>query len=163
MDQALSTSAEKFQKFIRTRNPIFRVRELSDSTRTADEAAKAIGCGVAEIAKSMVFKTEEGKALLVIASGVNHVDEKKLKKLSGFRVKRADPDFVKEQTGYSIGGVPPLGHRKSVKTFMDEDLLQYQEIWAAAGSPHAVFPVEPGRLVEWSGAVVAEIKKIKGT
>ena len=163
MDQALSASAEKFQEFIRSRNFIVQVRELSDSTRTADEAAKAIGCGVAEIAKSMVFKTEEGKALLVIASGVNHVDEKKLKKLSGFRVKRADPDFVKEQTGYSIGGVPPLGHRKSVKTFMDEDLLQYQEIWAAAGSPHAVFPVEPGRLVEWSGAVVAEIRKIKET
>ena len=161
MDQALSASAERFQEFIRTRNLIVRVRELSDSTRTANEAAKAIGCGVDEIAKSMVFKTEEGKALLVITSGLNHVDEKKLKKLSGLNVKRADPNFVKEQTGYSIGGVPPLGHQKLVKTFIDEDLLQYQEIWAAAGSPHAVFPVEPGYLVEWSEAVVAEIKKIK--
>ena len=149
MEQLLSASAERFQEFIRTRNLTIQVRELSDSTRTADEAAKAIGCGVAEIAKSMVFKTEEGKALLVITSGVNYVDEKKLMKLSGFRVKRADPDFVKKQTGYTIGGVPPLGHRKSVKSFMDEDLLQYQEIWAAAGSAHTVFPVEPGAL--WNG------------
>ena len=163
MEQLLSASAERFQEFIRTRNLTIQVRELSDSTRTADEAAKAIGCGVAKIAKSMVFKTEKGTALLVITSGVNYVDEKKLMKLSGFRVKRADPDFVKKQTGYTIGGVPPLGHRKSVKSFMDEDLLQYQEIWAAAGSPHAVFPVEPGRLVEWSGAVVAEIRKIEET
>lgn len=134
------------------------VRELPESTRTASEAAQAVGCEVGQIAKSLVFQGKESQTpYLVIASGSNRVDERKLALLVGEDLKLASPDFVREQTGYSIGGVPPLGHATEIRSFMDEDLLSYDQIWAAAGSPRAVFPVDPERIVEVTGAEVARL------
>src|SRR6266550_2598859 len=116
-----------------------RVVELAASTRTAAEAAAAIGCSVAQIAKSLVFRGRSGEAILVIASGTNRVDEKKLAALAGEPIAKADADFVRERTGYAIGGVPPAGHASPLRTFIDRDLLLFDLIWAAAGTPHAVF------------------------
>lgn len=135
------------------------VKELPQSTRTASEAAHAVGCEVGQIAKSLLFQGKESdEPYLVIASGPNRVDERKLALLVGEEVGLANPEFVREQTGYSIGGVPPLGHAKEVTSFMDEDLLEYDQIWAAAGSPRAVFPVDPTKILEVTGAQVAMIR-----
>lgn len=134
------------------------VQELPESTRTASEAAQAVGCEVAQIAKSLVFQgRESGKPYLVITSGSNRVDERKLALLAGEDLQLASPDFVREQSGYSIGGVPPIGHANEIKSFMDEDLLQFELIWAAAGSPHTVFPIDPQRIVDVTGAQVATV------
>lgn len=135
------------------------VQELPASTRTASEAAQAVGCEVGQIAKSLLFQGKEsGKPYLVIASGSNRVDERKLAMLVGEDLNLASPDFVREQSGYSIGGVPPLGHENELASYMDEDLLAYDRIWAAAGSPRAVFPVDPQRIVEVTGAQVANVR-----
>ena len=125
------------------------VRELPATTRSATEAAAAIGCQVAQIAKSLVFKSKtSGKAILIIASGKNRVDEKKMAGFLGEPVERADTDFVRQKTGFAIGGVPPIGHSEKLETFIDEDLLQYGEIWAAAGTPNAVFRLTPTDLTK---------------
>ena len=135
-----------------------KVEELPDSTRTAEEAAQAVGCQVGQIAKSLVFQGElTGAPYLVITSGVNRVDEAKIAHMVEEEVGLASPDFVRDQTGYAIGGVPPLGHPKPIRTFIDEDLLKYEKIWAAAGAPRAVFPVDPNRLLEVSQAKVTAV------
>ena len=117
-----------------------QVVELPDSTRTAADAAAAIGTTVAQIAKSLIFRTlETDRPVLVIASGVNRVDEKLVSGLVGEMIGKADAEFVRTATGFVIGGVPPVGHDQPIETFVDEDLLRYAEIWAAAGTPNAVF------------------------
>ncbi len=138
----------------------FEVREFPESTRTAAEAAEVIGCEVAQIAKSLIFKAKESeRSVLVIASGVNRVDEKKLSRLLGEKITRADPGFVREKTGFAIGGVPPLAHSEAPVTFIDNDLLNYDSIWAAAGTPNAVFPLRPSELLDLTGGSLADIKK----
>jgi prolyl-tRNA editing enzyme YbaK/EbsC (Cys-tRNA(Pro) deacylase) len=138
-----------------------RVVEMPDSTRSAVEAAQAVGCGVEQIVKSIIFKAgTSGKAVLVAASGINRVDEKKVRALLGESIKKADADFVRQQTGYAIGGVPPLGHAHPSIVFIDQDLMQYQEIWAAAGTPFAVFKLTPADLVKMTGGVLADIKVV---
>ncbi|HEK9100103.1 YbaK/EbsC family protein [Bacillus pfraonensis] len=123
------------------------VVELPESTRTAQEAADAIGCGVAQIAKSIIFKLKNSnEPILVVASGINRVNEKKIGQLLGEKLGKADADFVRTHTGFVIGGVPPFGHVREITTFIDEDLLQYHEIWAAAGHPKAVFQLTPVQL-----------------
>ncbi|MFN4141442.1 YbaK/EbsC family protein [Aestuariivirga sp.] len=139
--------------------PSFSVVEFDESTHTAQEAADAIGCALAQIAKSILFRSQTGKPVLVIASGVNRVDEKKIRALIGEKVERASPDFVKETTGYGVGGVPPLGHATPCVVFLDEDLKAFPTSWAAGGTPNAVFEIGFGKLVELSGAVVADVKK----
>ncbi|MGH8003479.1 MAG: YbaK/EbsC family protein, partial [Limisphaerales bacterium] len=135
------------------------IRELPATTRTAPEAATAIGCQAAQIAKSLVFKTRAtGRGVLVIASGVNRVDEKKVAALLGEPIERADADFVREKTGFAIGGVPPVGHSERLETFIDEDLLQYGTIWAAAGTPNAVFQSTPSELVKITGGRTVSVK-----
>ena len=156
MNQQLSAKAANFQKFLSSRGIEEKVVELSESTRTSAEAATAIGCEVEEIAKSIVFYTL--RPILVIASGTNRVDEKKLKKLVGGKLKRADAEIVLEVTGFVIGGVPPAGHIKPLQTFMDLDLLQFSQVWAAAGSPYAVFPIKPQVLLELCTAEAVDIK-----
>jgi prolyl-tRNA editing enzyme YbaK/EbsC (Cys-tRNA(Pro) deacylase) len=155
----LSSSAQIVQnKLIELGYPN-RVVEMSDSTRSAAEAAQAVGCGVEQIVKSIIFKAgSSGKAVLVAASGSNRVDEKKVRALLGETIKKADADFVRQQTGYAIGGVPPLGHANPSIVFIDQDLLQYAEIWAAAGTPFAVFKLTPDELVKLTGGTVADIK-----
>jgi prolyl-tRNA editing enzyme YbaK/EbsC (Cys-tRNA(Pro) deacylase) len=136
------------------------VVELPASTRSASDAAAAIGCTVAEIAKSIVFRkagTEE--AVLVIVSGADRVDEEKLATLIGCPIEKADADFVRRATGFAIGGVPPFAHRHRIHTWIDAGLFQFSEIWAAAGTPNAVFRLTPGELERISGGSPAMITK----
>ena len=130
---------------------------LPDSTRTAEEAAAAVGCSVGEIAKSLVFRAGE-RAVVAIMSGDNRLDTGKLAATLGEEVGRANADFVRAATGFAIGGVPPLGHTAPVPVFMDADLFRFDRIWAAAGSPFSVFAIEPARLRDASGATVMDLK-----
>jgi prolyl-tRNA editing enzyme YbaK/EbsC (Cys-tRNA(Pro) deacylase) len=156
----LSENAQKVKKVISAFGIEANVIELPDSTRTAIEAAQAIGCTVAQIVKSLVFRgVESNKAILIEASGINRVNEKTVAALVGEAILKADADFVRAKTGFAIGGIPPLGHSSEIGTVLiDEDLFQYQELWAAAGTPHAVFPLTPDNLVKISGGKVVSIK-----
>ena len=155
----LRASARRVQDTLGRLGLVLQVIELSDSTNTAVDAAQAIGCTVAQIAKSLIFQTEETDSpVLVITSGANRVNEKTIAALMGEKIEKADADFVRQSTGFVIGGVPPVGHIKDVKTFIDEDLLQYDKIWAAAGTPNAVFSVTPDDLVRATGGIVISIQ-----
>ena len=135
------------------------VHYFPEGTRTAQEAAQAVGASLGQIAKSMVFMAD-GKPVLVLTAGPNRVDAGKVARHLGARqVRRASADEVRSATGFAIGGVPPFGHQRSLKVLFDEDLLQFETVWAAAGTPNAVFPIEPGRLAEASGAAVADVKE----
>lgn len=137
-----------------------QVVEFEQPTRTSAEAASAIGCTVAEIAKSVVFKGKEsGLAVVVVASGTNRVCEKKVAALVGEKLGRADADFVREATGYVIGGVSPIGHAQPVKLVLDEDLQRYERLWAAAGTPFSVFPLTPADLVRIAPARWSSIRQ----
>ena len=159
MTARLNASAQKVQDALDARGYTHcRVVEMPDSTRTAAEAAAAIGCTVAQIAKSLVFRgTESGDPVLVIASGTNRVEPQRLAALLGEPVEKPDADYVRERTGFVIGGVPPLGHSEPLRTFIDRDLLAFDDIWAAAGTPRAVFRLSPDDLVSMTGGEVAEI------
>ncbi len=154
----LSLAAAKVQNILKQLGLNSLVTEFSQSTKTSQEAAEAIGCQLGQIAKSLVFQTKSGKPILIIASGANRVDEKKIEVLLGEPVKKAAADFVYQKTGFAIGGIPPVGHREKLKTFIDQDLLQYPEIWAAAGTPRAVFKISPSDLVRITTGQVAIIK-----
>ena len=158
MSKELSSSAQKVQDMLYDLGFSSRVVELPDSTRTAKEAAQAIGCQVAQIVKSLVFRGKSSdKAILVVASGTNRVNERRLSELIGEPLDKADAVFVREHTGFAIGGVPPVGHMERLETFIDEDLLQYEELWAAAGTPHAVFPLTPNELQTMTSGQVVTI------
>jgi len=139
--------------------PDYQVVEFDESTGTSAEAAAAIGCTLAQIAKSLVFRSAGGKPVLIIASGANRVDEKKAGALIGEKIGRADPDFVREMTGYAIGGVAPIGHRVAPLVLVDADLYSFTEIWAAAGTPNAVFKLTPSQLLSLTGGQFADIAK----
>jgi prolyl-tRNA editing enzyme YbaK/EbsC (Cys-tRNA(Pro) deacylase) len=146
---SLSSSAQKVQAALSSFGLPLQVVELPDSTRTAAEAAQAIGCTVGQIAKTVVFRAiSSDRAVLVIASGVNRVNEKWIGELLGEALGKADAEFVRQRTGFVIGGVPPVGHAVPLETFIDQDLLQYTQVWAAAGTPHAVFSLIPADLVK---------------
>ncbi|MHB0859588.1 MAG: PIG-L family deacetylase [Anaerolineae bacterium] len=139
MSAELSSGAQRALRALRARGLDLRVVELPASTRTAAEAAVAIGCTTAQIVKSLVFEMQEThRPILVLASGVNRVDEEAIARQVGQPVAKALPDFVREHTGFAIGGVPPVTDGELIDTFIDEDLLSYPELWAAAGTPHAV-------------------------
>jgi prolyl-tRNA editing enzyme YbaK/EbsC (Cys-tRNA(Pro) deacylase) len=133
------------------------VRTFPAGTRTAADAAAAIGCDVAQIVKSLVFRTASGAPLLVVASGANRVDEAKVEPLVGEPIGKADAAFVRASTGFAIGGVPPAGHASPIETLIDRDLLAFGEIWAAAGTPQTVFPLTPDELVVMTGGRVVEV------
>ncbi len=133
------------------------VLTLPDSTRTAAEAAEAVGCAVGEIAKSLVFRAGD-RAVVAVVSGGDRIDTARLGQAVGTEVGRADAGFVRAATGFSIGGVPPLGHAGPVALFMDRGLFRFARVWAAAGSPFSVFAIEPARLRDASGATVADIR-----
>lgn len=158
MAESLSDSAKRVQQALKAIGFELRVVEMPDSTRTSVEAAQAVGCEVAQIAKSLVFKAASGRAVLVIASGMNRVNEKRVAAELGESLGKADADFVRQQTGFAIGGIPPVGHIQPLETFMDEDLLQFETIWAAAGTPHAVFQLTPTELQKMTGARVIGVK-----
>ena len=134
---------------------------LPDSTRTAKEAALAVGCDVAQIVKSLVFRgTKSGRPVLVIGCGANRVDEALVGVIIGEPIGKANADFVREKTGYAIGGVPPIGHAVAPVTLIDEDLLTFDTIWAAGGTPNAVFQLTPDDLVAMTGGQVATVKQL---
>lgn len=157
MSQEMQARARFVQEALQAGGYSAQVKELEDSTRTAKEAAQAIGCQVAQIVKSLIFKTKQTqRPVLVVASGSNRVNEKQLATLVGEPIERADPDFVRLHTGYAVGGVAPIGHPEPLLTFIDQDLLQYEEIWAAAGTPFSVFQLTPQDLQHMTrGQVVA--------
>ena len=159
MSDDLRKSARRVQEALDRSGISLQVVELPGSTRTAAEAAAAIGTTVAQIAKSLVFTMKESQTpLIVIASGVNRVDTGVISALVGEPIAMATPEFVREQTGFVIGGVPPTGHARQIQTLIDEDLLTYDEIWAAAGTPFAVFRLTPKDLLSLCGDHVIRVK-----
>ncbi len=160
MNETLSPSAQKIQNSLRARGYDCTVVELPASTRTAQEAADACGCTLGQIVKSLIFRGKSsGQAVLALVSGANRVSEARLAQVLGEAVEKANGDFVRAQTGFAIGGVPPLGHIQALRTVIDADLLQYDQIWAAAGTPHAVFQLSAASLQTMTGGQVAEIKQ----
>ena len=156
---ALKPAAQRVEDLLAAQGMGGRVVEFPESTRSSAEAAAAIGCTLAQIAKSLVFKSASGRPVLVVASGVNRVDEKLVRGLIGQKIGRADADYVRERTGYAIGGVAPLGHSEAPIVLIDRDLLALDPIWAAAGTPNAVFRLNADELVRLSGGVVVDIKQ----
>lgn len=158
MSHPLKTSAQRVQDALAARNFPNQVIELAASTRTSAEAAAAVGCEVGQIAKSLVFKGKRSdKPILIIASGANRVNEKRIKEYLGEGLARPDADFVRTATGFAIGGIPPLGHDNPLETFIDEDLFQFGQIWAAAGHPNALFRLTPVELQAMTGGRVVAI------
>ncbi len=156
MQPATSPGAIRMQALL---GDAYRVLEFSQSTHSSAEAAAAIGCEVARIAKSMLFKAADGAPVLVVASGANRVDEKKVAALIGRKVSRADADFVLRHSGFPPGGVPPVGHATPPVTLLDADLRGFATVWAAAGSPNAVFELSPDDLARLTGARFEEVAK----
>ena len=154
----LPRSARRVQEALRALGLPGEVRELDDSTRTAPEAAAAVGCELGAIVKSLVFRgAGTGDAVLALVSGDNRADEARIAARVGETVLRADADFVRAATGYAIGGVPPVGHPAPLRTLVDEDLLRFQTVWAAAGTPRAVFPIDPRALARAAGGELAAV------
>ncbi len=155
----LSPTAQKIQDTLAKLGCNSSVIEFSESTRTAQEAADRVGSELGQIVKSLIFKGKKsGKPILVLTSGANRVDEARIGEYAGEKIVRAEADFVREVTGYAIGGVPPVGHAQPMETYLDEDLLQYLTVWAAAGTPNAVFELTPDMLVQITGGRVERVK-----
>ncbi len=156
---ALSSAAQKVQDALRALGVAYEVTESTQPSRTAAEAARAVGCDVAQIAKSLVFKTATtGRAVLVITSGANRVNEWRIGVLLKEVLEKAPAAFVREHSGFAIGGIPPVGHAKPMETFIDEDLLRHETIWAAAGTPNALFCLAPADLVTMTAGRVIKVK-----
>ncbi|MCG7336246.1 YbaK/EbsC family protein [Sporosarcina sp. ACRSM] len=157
--QKLTANSQVIQDTLQELGHSNEVVVLEDSARTAQEAADALGCKVAQIAKSIIFRLKStDEPLLVVASGINRVNEKSIAQQLNDKLGKADADFVREATGFVIGGVPPLGHKKPVRTLIDEDLFQYETIWAAAGHPKAVFSLTPDELKKMTKGEVLTVK-----
>ena len=147
----------RFETWIDEAGHGITVRTFPEGTRTATDAARAVGCELGQIVKSLVFMAG-GRPVVALVSGPNRLDERKLAAVAGEPVGKADAEAARTATGYAIGGVPPFGHATDVPVFMDPDLFQYPTVWAAAGRPDSVFEVEPDRLRELSRAKVADLK-----
>ncbi|MFO7972877.1 MAG: YbaK/EbsC family protein [Desulfobacterales bacterium] len=147
MPNRLNTCVRKVEKALEAHGLECQVLKMKETTRSAQDAANSLGCRVEQIVKSLVFMTKKTKKpILVLASGANRVNPKKLRNFLSEPIKMADPDFVRSKTGFVVGGVPPLGHSSSLNTFIDEDLLKYPEIWAAAGSSNTMVKLSPDDL-----------------
>ncbi|WKZ34166.1 MAG: YbaK/EbsC family protein [Anaerolineales bacterium] len=156
----LSPSAQKIQNLLNSLGYSYTIIEHAESTRTAQEAADRAGCELGQIVKSLIFKGKEsGKPILVLTSGPNRANEKRISEYAGESIGKADADFVRAVTGFAIGGVPPLGHIEKMETYIDEDFLQYPTIWAAAGTPNAIFELKTEDLQKMTGGTVAKIKQ----
>ena len=155
----LSPSAQKIQDVLKSLGYDYIVVEHAESTRTAVEAAERAGCELGQIVKSLIFKGKQsGKPVIVLTSGANRVDEKRIREYAGEGIGKADADFVRAVTGFVIGGVPPVGHIQKIETFMDEDFLQYEVVWAAAGTPNAIFELKTFDLQKMTGAKIVRVK-----
>jgi prolyl-tRNA editing enzyme YbaK/EbsC (Cys-tRNA(Pro) deacylase) len=134
-----------------------RIKQFLSTTRTAEDAARAIGTTVGQIVKSLLFLAD-GKAVLALVSGANQLDLQRLSALTGANISKADAAAVRVATGYAIGGVPPAGFPAPIPTYIDRDLMGYQEVWAAAGTPHHVFRIAPSELLRLTGGKVADLR-----
>jgi prolyl-tRNA editing enzyme YbaK/EbsC (Cys-tRNA(Pro) deacylase) len=156
---SLSSSAQKVQDALAQLGYEYKIIEFDGSTRTAEDAAARVGCEVGQIVKSLIFMGKKsGKAILILTSGANRVDVKRVKVYAKEALRRADPDYVRARTGFAIGGIPPLGHIHPIETYIDEDLLSFEEIWAAAGTPNAVFKLKSGDLPKMTNAEIIRVK-----
>ena len=154
----LKDSSQRVQDFLNRHGLDLQVIEFTELTRTAQEAANAIGCEVGQIAKTLIFRGKTtSKPICVIASGKNRVDEKKIVQYVGEEIEKPDAQYVLQHTGFAIGGVPPIGH--DLKPLIDEDLMAYAEIWAAAGTPHSVFRLSPKDLIKITEGVVVNLSR----
>lgn len=159
MSNPLSPSAGKVQDILKSLGLSSQVTEMSATTRSAEDAARAVGCEVGQIAKSLVFKGASSyRAVLVVTSGANRVNESALAELVAEPILKADAEFVRQTTGFAIGGVPPVGHLHPLMVLIDEDLFRYTDIWAAAGTPRAVFKLTPQELQVITGGRVVRVK-----
>ncbi len=154
----MKAAAERVQAALEALGLHRKIVELDVHARTSEQAARALGVTVAQIAKSLVFTVPAG-AVLVIASGANRVDERKLAAVAGGPVRRADPETVRRVTGYAIGGVPPVAHATALPVYIDADLERHEEIYAAGGVPECVFPLTPAELVRATGGRVCDLKE----
>ncbi len=155
---ALKTASVRVQAAADALNLEICVRALSQSTRTAEEAAAACNCNVGQIVKSLVFRgADTGKPILLLVSGANRVNEKRALEYCGEKLKRPDAADVRQITGYAIGGIPPIAHATTLTTFIDRDLLQYDVVWAAAGTPNSIFSVDPGQLADAAAATIVDL------
>jgi prolyl-tRNA editing enzyme YbaK/EbsC (Cys-tRNA(Pro) deacylase) len=158
VSEPLSPTAQKVQDALSAQSFPYQVVESATTSRTAAEAAALVGCELAQIVKSLVFRTKEsGRPVLVLTSGANQVNEWRIGALLKEPLEKARAAFVREHTGFAIGGVAPLGHPKALETFIDQDLLKLPEIWAAAGTPNALFRLAPGDLVKMTGGRVIKV------
>lgn len=154
----LTFDVQKIQNILNEFGFPIEIKELNDSTRTSSDAAKALGCNISQIAKSIIFKgTKTEKPYLVIASGSNRVNEEKIEKFVNEKIEKADANFVKDKTGFGIGGVPPFGHIKKIQTFIDKDLLKHKEIWTSAGTSNSVFKLTPEQLIKITNGKIINI------
>jgi prolyl-tRNA editing enzyme YbaK/EbsC (Cys-tRNA(Pro) deacylase) len=155
---ALPASAQRVRDEARRLGLDATIMEMAASTRTAPDAAAACGCEVAQIVKSLVFRgAESGKPYLMLVSGSNRLNETGVAAILGEVLTRPDADYVREVTGFAIGGVPPFAHASPMQVFIDEDLVRFETVWAAAGTPRAVFAVSPSALVKALGAKVIKV------
>ena len=161
MTTPLSPSSQKVQDILQQLGYPFTVLESETHTRTAQQAADLVGCELGQIVKSLIFRgAESGKAILVLTSGANRVDEARISQYAAEAIVRADPEFVREVTGFAIGGVPPVGHNRRMETYVDTDLLRFQSIWAAGGTPNSLFELTPAALQEMTGGKVATVRTV---
>ncbi len=159
MTAPLPSSAQRVAEAAAAAGIAVHVREMPASTRTAEDAARACSCTVAQIVKSLVFRgVESGKPYLLLVSGANRVDEKAAAAIIGEALMRPDADYVRTVTGFSIGGIPPFGHSTALATYVDRDLLEFDEVWAAAGTPHCVMRLGPADLKRAASATVLDIR-----
>jgi prolyl-tRNA editing enzyme YbaK/EbsC (Cys-tRNA(Pro) deacylase) len=157
-NRTLRPAARRIRELLAERGYDCEVVEFAETTRSSADAAAAIGCGVAQIAKSLVFRSKpSGRPVLVVASGANRVDEKRIAAALGEGLGKADAEFVRDRTGFAIGGVAPIGHATPPVTFIDEDLFRHETIWAAAGTPFSVFRLTPAQLAEMTGGRVLKL------
>ena len=155
----LSPSAQKIQDLLNSLGYDYTVIEHAEYTRTAQEAADRAGCALGQIVKSLIFRGKtSGKPILVLTSGANRVDEKRISGYAGESISRADADFVRTVTGFAIGGVPPIGHVEKMETYLDEDFVPYQTIWAAAGTPNAIFELKTEDLQKMTNGKTLQVK-----
>ncbi|MBT95009.1 MAG: aminoacyl-tRNA deacylase [Acidimicrobiaceae bacterium] len=149
---------DRFRKACKSFNYEPDIQFFPEGTKTASDAAAAVGCDVSQIVKSLVFTADNG-AVLLLVSGKNRVSENKIKKILNLTaITMAAPKVVQSHTGFAIGGTPPFGHTQKIQTLMDEDLTAFDEVWAAAGTPNSCFPISPDDLLQISSATLAEVK-----
>jgi prolyl-tRNA editing enzyme YbaK/EbsC (Cys-tRNA(Pro) deacylase) len=158
MDQKLS-APDRVRAALSAAGVAAHIQEFPSSTRTAQDAAAAVGSSVGQIVKSLIFLAG-GAPVLALVSGANRLDPQRLAALTGAEIAKADADAVRQATGYAIGGVPPIGFSAPLPTFIDRDLLQYDVVWAAAGTPRHVFPIEPHTLLQITGGRAVDLRVV---